>query len=156
MESRPTAFAEIAYYRLLFLEGTRADLDGVTTALTAFRVRMQSSRAVDLVLPPFESHRRSIASPAKYAPTQALGSAMRGAGVELFRYPSARDAGGVGVGAFSPSVFGTAKPHGFETWHCVATKARVEFTKGGAARGGAVVLPRERFLVAGQLPWPAI
>src|SRR5690606_29208472 len=33
-ESRRTAFAEVAYYRLLFLEGTRAELGPVTTQLT--------------------------------------------------------------------------------------------------------------------------
>src|SRR3954452_2053811 len=35
-EDRRTAFAEVAYYRLLFLEGSRAELGEVTTALSAF------------------------------------------------------------------------------------------------------------------------
>src|SRR5207245_1032206 len=30
-ETRRTAFAEVAYYRLVFLEGTRADLGAVST-----------------------------------------------------------------------------------------------------------------------------
>jgi len=94
-------------------------------------VRVRSTRGVDLVSPPFDAHRRAIASPTKYASTQALGAAMREAGVELFRYPSARDdEGGVNVGAFSPVVFGSAKPHGFETWHCTAEREKVELTKG--------------------------
>lgn len=93
-ESRRTAFAEVAYYRLLFLEGTRAELGAVTTQLTAFTVHMTSARAIDLVAAPFDAHRKAIASPSRYASSQALGHAMRTAGVELFRYPSARDARG--------------------------------------------------------------
>jgi hypothetical protein len=155
--SRRTAFAEVAYYRLLFLEGTRADLGVVTTPLTAFTVRLRSTHGIDLVLPPWDAHRDAIASPARYAASQALGTAMRDAGVELFRYPSARDPeGGVNVGAFSPTVFGTAKPHGFETWHCTASKARVELAKSDYFKRETFAFPRESFLVDGTLPAPAL
>src|SRR6516162_5765318 len=43
-ESRRTMFAEVAYYRLVFLDGSRAALGAVTTQLTAFSVRAHSSR----------------------------------------------------------------------------------------------------------------
>src|SRR5262249_25292452 len=76
-ESKRTMFAEVAYYRLVFLEGTRADLGVVTTQLTAFCIRARSARAVDLVAPPFDAHRRAIASPTRYTTTQALGATMR-------------------------------------------------------------------------------
>ncbi len=158
-EDRRTAFAEVAYYRLLFLEGTRAPLGAVTTQLTAFTVRMRSARSIDLVSAPFDVHRKAIASPTKYASTQALGAAMREAGVELFRYPSARDmteAGGVNVGVFSPAVFGVAKPHGFETWHCTAERDKVELTKGDFFKRETHVFLREQYLVGGSLPSPAL
>jgi hypothetical protein len=155
--TRRTAFAEVAYYRLLFLEGTRAELGLVTMPLTAFTVRMRSARGVDLVSPPFDAHRRSIASPVRYAHSQALGTAMREAGVELFRYPSARDVDeGVNVGAFSAAVFGASKPHGFETWHCTATRDRVELTKRDYFERETFVFPRAQFLVDGSLPAPAL
>jgi len=158
-ESRRTAFAEVAYYRLLFLEGTRAELGAVTTPLTAFTVRVRSTRGVDLVSSPFDAHRSAIASPTKYAATQVLGAAMREAGVELFRYPSARDVseeGGVNVGAFVPTVFGTAKPHGFETWHCTAEREKVEFAKGDYFKRETYAFTREQYLVRGALPTPAL
>jgi hypothetical protein len=156
-EARRTAFAEVAYYRLLFLEGTRADLGIVTTALTAFTVRMRSAHGIDLVAPPFDTHRRSIASPVRYTASQALGTAMREAGVELFRYPSARDAeGGVNVGAFSTTVFHKARPSGFETWHCTATTDRVEIARSDYLERETFAFPRERFVVAGSLPAPAL
>ena len=156
-ESRSTAFAEVAYYRFVFLEGTHADLGAVTTQLTAFTVRARSSRGVDLVAAPFAAHRRAIASPSRYDAPQSLGDAMRAAGVELFRYPSARDAeGGVNVGVFTPSVFGTAKPREFETWHCTATRSSVELTKRDYFGRETFTFRRESFLIGGALPAPAI
>ena len=156
-ETRKTAFAEVAYYRLLFLEGTRAALGVVTTSLTAFTVRMRTTRGVDLVAPPFDAHRKTIASPVKYTASQALGTAMREAGVELFRYPSARDVdGGVNIGAFVPAVFGSAKPHGFETWHCTATRERVELATSDYVKRETFAFPREQFLVGDALPAPAL
>jgi hypothetical protein len=154
---RRTAFAEVAYYRLLFLAGTHAALGAVTTSLTAFTVRIRSARAIDLVHAPFDSHRDEIASPSSYEATQALGRSMRAAGVELFQYPSARDVEhGVSVGALTPSVFGRAKPHGFETWHCTATEERVELSRADFLRRERLAFPRQQFLVDGELPAPAL
>ena len=155
-ETRHAAFAEVAYYRLLFLAGTAADLGPVTTQLTAFTALARSTRAVDLVRAPFDKFRGAIASPVRYDATQALGRAMREAGVELFRYPSARDPeDGVNVGAFAPSVFGHTKPHALETWHCTANRDKVEFAKRDYFVRDAVAFARESFLVGGDLPSPA-
>lgn len=155
-ESLATVFAEVAYYRLVFLEGTRADLGVVTTQLTAFTIRARTAQGIDLAASPFDAHRRAIASPTRYEATQSLGAAMRDAGTELFRFPSARDAAGVNVGVFSPSAFGAARPRELETWHCTATRSRVEFTTRDYFKREALVYPREKFLVAGELPAPAV
>ena len=156
-ETRRTVFAEVAYYRLLFLEGTRAELGAVSTQLTAFTVRAHTKRGVDLVAPPFDTCRRTIASPTRYDATQALGNAMRDAGVELFRYPSARDRdGGVNIGAFVPTVFGGARPRSLETWHCMATRDRVELAKRDYFARASFTFARESFLVDGALPAPAV
>ena len=156
-ESRRTVFSEVAYYRLVFLEGTSADLGAVTTQLTAFTVRMRTERGIDLTAPPFDAHRRAIASRSSYTATQSLGAAMRGAGVELFRYPSARDVdGGINVGAFAPTVFGSSQPRDFETWHCRATRASVEFAKHDYFARDSFAFERSAFLVGGVLPAPAV
>jgi hypothetical protein len=156
-DTLPTAFAEVAYYRMLFLEGSHADLGGVTTQLTAFRVSARAARGVDLTRPPFVSHRRTIASPTSYTATQALGRAMRAARMELFRYPSARDpGGGSNVGAFTPDVFGRSRPRDLQTWHCTATRDRVEFAKRDYFGRDQHVFARGVFLVEGRLPAPAL
>jgi len=157
-EKQGTAFAEVAYYRLLFLEGSHAELGSVTTSLTAFTVRMRSSNAVDLCSAPFDEYRSAIASPVSYVESQALGRAMRDSGVELFRFPSARDSsGGASVGAFSPAVFHNAKPLRFETWHCTAVPSFVEFARGDfGGRREVFVYGRAQFEVDGRLPSPAV
>ena len=47
-----TAMAEVAYYRLVFLEGTTAALDRLTVELTAFRAKAHTLTGVDLMAPP--------------------------------------------------------------------------------------------------------
>jgi hypothetical protein len=151
------AFAEVAYYRMLFLEGTRAELGTVETALTAFTASVRTARGIDLTAPPFDAHRRAIASPMSYASSQALGTAMRSTGVEAFKYPSARDIeGGINVGVFAPAAFGSAKPKSFETWHCFASRERAEVAPGGYFKRDTYAFPRTQFLVRGVLPSPAL
>lgn len=156
-EARVTAFAEVAYYRLLFLEGTAAELGTVAAELTAYRVSMRTRTGIDLTVPPFDAHARAVASPVSYAAAQALGGAMRGAGVEAFRYPSARDrGGGANVAAFTPSVFGRRQPRRLETWHCTATRDGVEVTRRDYFERMSFGYPRAQFLVDGELPAPAL
>lgn len=82
---------------------------------------------------------------------------MREAGVEAFRYGSARDVqGGTNVGVFSPRAFGRNRPKRFETWHCVATRERVEVRKLDWFERVTHTFPRSDFLVSGQLPAPAL
>lgn len=151
------AFAEVAYYRLLFLEGTRADLGTVEIALTAFTTSVRTARGVDLTAPPFDAHRRAIASPTSYVSSQSLGAAMRSAGVEAFKYPSARDTkGGINVGVFAPSAFGSGRPGSFETWYCFASRERIEVVPGGYYKRQQFLFPRKQFLVHGALPTPAV
>ena len=155
-ETRAAVFAEVAYYRLLFLDGSRAKLETLTTQLTAFRVSARTSRGVDLVASPFDKYRRAIASPARYEESQKLGAAMRAAGVELFRYPSARDPAGVNVAAFTPAVFGKAKPRDLETWSCTARRASVELVKRDYFGREVHAFARGAFLVGRSLPAPAV
>ncbi|MGH7898147.1 MAG: RES family NAD+ phosphorylase [Candidatus Binatia bacterium] len=156
-EALPTAFAEVAYYRLLFLEGTKADLGMVETELSAFMVRIKTRRGIDLTAPPFRRWRSGLASKTSYAATQPLGRAMRDADVEAFRYESARDfERGVNVGVFRAAAFAFRKPVRLETWHCLATREVVEMSKRDYFRRKAHRFPRENFLVRARLPHPAL
>jgi hypothetical protein len=151
-----TAFAEAAYYRLLFLEGTTANLSRLMVEVSAFRAGFKTDQGVDLTRPPFAEHTPRISSKVAYEASQRLGRDMRADGVEAFRYRSARDRqGGVNVALFTARAFGSRKPSVPETWNCVATTREVEFVKKDVFRRAAFVFPREDFEVDGKLPAPA-
>ena len=156
-ETVASAMAEVAYYRFVFLEGSTPALGRITVELTAFRVHARTTRGVDLVAEPFAAHHRAIASPSRYRATQALGAAMRADGVEMCRFPSARDQdAGVNVAVFVPGVFGRSAPQGFQHWRCSANRDMVEMTRRDFTTKESMVFARRVFLVNHRLPMPAV
>ena len=160
-ESRSTAFAETGYYRLLFLEGTTAELPPVLVDLSAFTVLLRTERGVDLTAGAFAQHQDEISSLRRYDASQVLGGEMRAAGVEAFRYRSARDAeGGCNLALFNPRAFAARRPSPPESWLCGATRDSVEFSPRDVlrprGRRDVLWLPRAQFLVDGRLPAPAV
>lgn len=153
-----TALAETAYYRLVFLAGTEAELEPLMVELTAFRVAVESERGLDLTRPPWDRREAEISSPVRYEAPQRLGRRMREAGIELFRYRSARDPErGTNLGLFTPRAFAAGKPSGLETWYCVAIRQAVELTRRDLLhRGRSLLFPRATFEVDGVLPAPAV
>lgn len=151
-----TALAEAAYYRFAFLTGTAAEIDHAVSEHTVFSVGVRGARGVDFTAGRFAAHRRTLASPRDYRATQALGAAMRALGVELFRYASARDPQGRGnLGVFTPRAFAAKQPHGQQTWHCLATRKLVVFTRRDLVRQRQLAFEIDQFLVNGELPVPA-
>lgn len=156
-ETERTAFAEVSYYRLVFLAGTAADLSPLMVELATYRTAVHTERGVDLTIPPFERWQGVLASKTDYAPTQALGVAMRRDGVEAFRYISARDVeGGVNVALFSPRAFAARRPRTLHAWICVATHAGVELFGKDPLGRRSFYFPRLDFEVDGALPAPAL
>ena len=156
-QTLPTCFAEVAYYRFVFLEGTTADLSPLLVELTAFQAVIRTPRGVDLTSDAFRSYRGRIASPSRYESAQRLGRDMRADGIEAVRYPSARDRNGVNIAAFSPRAFAEQVPANLETWLAVATNERVEFSrKDYFSKPESIGFERAAFEVNGRLPAPAI
>ena len=156
-ESVATAMAEVAYYRLVFLEGTTAELGRVSMDLSAFRASARTPRGVRLTLPPFAEDRARISSPVSYAASQPLGAAMREASVELCTFHSARDPmGGVNIAAFTPRVFGRSEPRDFQSWRSLVERSGVEMVRRDAASRDVLEFPRKLFLVKGKLPMPGL
>lgn len=155
-ESLRTAFAEAAFYRFWFLAGTTAPLGPLAADFSAFQVSLETACGADLTLPPFDRYRDKIASKDNYSASQALGRAMREAGVEAFRYPSARDpAGGVNVGVFTPRAFRQRRPVRIQTWYSVATPQRFEVSRKDFFERETLTFARGDFEVRGRLPFPA-
>ncbi|HUF50187.1 MAG TPA: RES family NAD+ phosphorylase [Longimicrobiales bacterium] len=156
-EALRTLFAEVAYYRLLFLAGTHAALEPLTTALTTFRARVQTARGIDLTRPPFDAHREQLASRVRYDATQALGTALRADDVAVLRYTSARDvAGGSNVAVLSPAAFGRRRPQELRTWHCTSMHTHVEVAARDYFAREVHTYAAADFMVNGALPAPAL
>ena len=150
-----TVLCEAAYYRFVFWHGMGTPPAGkLDTQHTLFGAAYRTGHGLRLQDPPFAAHRAALASPSDYRASQALGTAMRGAGVEAFEFVSARDpAGGLNVALFTPRAFARKEPVSQEAWLCELTGARVRFR---AAHGREIQdYPLELFQVAGRLPWPA-
>ena len=153
-DMQATVLAEKAYYVLLFLEGTAADIAPLTRPLTLFEIRMSTKKGADLLAEPFEPFTDEISSPSTYRASQPLGVAMREAGIAAFRFQSARDPGkGANLGLFEP-VFTTKKPLHAEQWICTASRARVELQPGPAVMRSRTSFQREAFEVDGAFPSP--
>jgi hypothetical protein len=153
-ETQPTVLAEKAYYVLLFLEGTEADITPLTRPLTLFQARISTKKGADLLVEPFAAFTHDISSPTTYQASQPLGAAMREAGIAALRFESARDpAKGANLGLFEP-VFTTKKPLNAEQWICTASRERVEVQPGPAVMRLRMSFAREVFEVGGVLPAP--
>jgi hypothetical protein len=157
-EELRTALAETAYYRIVFFEATEAKLAPHQMPFSAFQVKVSTRAGVDLSSPAFESVVRRICSPSDYTISQRLGTELRAEGIEVVRYPSARDARrGPNVGLFSAAAFAAKAPLATpETWYCTVTAAHdVEFRHERALSIDTEAFPRSTFLVGGALPAPA-
>ena len=150
------ALAEVAYYRLVFLEGTAAQLGEVETELTAFRFGVRAQRAVDLTAAPFARFEPRISSRTDYASSQQLGRQMREAGAQAFLYVSARAQGrGINLGVFE-NVFTARGPSDERMWRCTASRDKVELRLQRLLEEERHLFLRDQFLVRGTLPAPAV
>lgn len=149
-----TALAETAYYRFRFWHDmeTPPPAGRLMSEHTSFEVTVDTPRGVRLEAGCFAAHRDLIAHPGDYRATQALGDAMREAGVQAASYPSARQRGGVNVVAFTPAAISSG-PRRFAAWTCRTDASAVEFLRTTDVPR-ACRFPLRQFLVDGVLPRP--
>jgi hypothetical protein len=149
-----TALAESAYYRCVFWSGMAepppAPLD---TRHTLFSASVETPRGRCLQDPPFADYEPILTDRRRYLATQALGTAMRAAGVEAFEYVSARDPRrGLNLALFTPAAFALPKPVELDEWLCETRADGVSYYS--RTGGGVREFAREPFLVDGILPAP--
>ena len=115
-----TAIAEMAFHRLLFYAESPGTPWPVNAGeYTAFSVQFRTSAGLDLGAGALAARRSVWTHPTEYGPTQDLADAGRAAGLQVFRYPSARDprkGGGVNVAILACAAFGAAEPLDRRTW----------------------------------------
>lgn len=151
-----TALAETAYYRFVYLQGMEVPYQqAITSEFSSFSVNINSNKGVLLDEPPFADYQMLLCARSSYVHTQNLGAAMRRAGVEAFRYRSARDeAGGKNMAVFSPKAFASKKPGQMRQWLCQTSLKEVGFVaKEGTER---YLFSMSDFLEGNILPTPAV
>ncbi len=158
-DSRETCLAEVAYYLLVFLEDSDADLLPRTRNYSLFQAAVRTKLCVDVGEVASAKDRALICSPTTYEVSQELGTQMRADGIEVVRYPSARDPShGMNVGVFSWKAFAAKDPisSAYETWLCSVSRTKdVLFTHDRVTTPERRSFPHGVFLVGGKLPIPA-
>jgi hypothetical protein len=149
-----TVLAESAYYRFVFWCGMAtpppAPLD---TRHTLFRAGVSTRQGLQLQHSPFDDWQTLLRHPADYAATQALGTALRDAGIEAFEYRSARDPrGGINLALFTPRAFAANTAVVLDEWLCITGADRVSYYSRHG--GGIREYGRDHFTVNGDLPMP--
>lgn len=154
--SAATTLAESAYYRFVFW----LSMDGepvkptMRSEHTLFTVDYRTQHGVRLQHAPFEQYHTQLAHPADYGASQALGSAMREAGVEAFEYHSARDPEhGHCAALFSHQALRQKRPKEMSQWLCELSATEVSFKQ--LADAAVHRFPLQLFLYQGELPRPA-
>jgi hypothetical protein len=153
--STATALAESAYYRFVFWSGMQSPPPiPLDSRHTLFSVRMKAERGLNLQAPPFDEFADELTHTRDYSTTQALGTALREAGIEAIEYRSARDpAAGLNVALFTPAVLAAHTPTILDEWLCSTTATRVTYYS--RTGGGIREFPLAAFLVEDTLPLPA-
>lgn len=72
-----TAMAEKAFYKFNFLRASKAEYDFVVEGVTAFSVRVATTKGIKLDVEPFKKYISSISAPTSYERSQLLGAVMR-------------------------------------------------------------------------------
>lgn len=154
LETR-TVLAEAAYYRFIFWYDMATPPPGkLDTQHTLFGAQYRTERGLELQEAPFAEYEAVLTHRADYSQTQALGASLRAAGIEAFKFISARDPDhGINVALVSPAAFAHPRPIFQEAWLCELTGEHVLFK---AAHGNAVHdFSIEAFQVNDRLPRPS-
>ncbi len=147
-----TALAEIAYYRFRFL----ADIENPAKIIkykpqsnhTGFYVSAHSDNGLSLMDKAFLSI--NLSAPDSYHSSQPFGTKMRKAGVELFKFSSARKPAGINGACFNHTVIKSKKPCATEHWQCLMLENRIVFQKTLSKESCEYL--ESSFLVDGEFP----
>lgn len=117
-EAEATSVAEMAYYRLKFYSRSAGvKISQNVTEYTAFTVRADATRALDLTAPPFDSQRANWTNPDDYTACQDFASEARQIGTQLIRYESVRDPGQPSDAILDPSTLDGDSLEIVRSWH---------------------------------------
>lgn len=124
-ETRETAVAEIAFYRILFFaESPATPWPSDSAEFTAFSVAYKTRAALDLTRPPFDTYAAQWHHLVDYGACQAFEEAARKASAELIRFVSVRDPNhGCNLAILTRGAFPHARVQNRQTWRIHLSEA---------------------------------
>lgn len=152
--SERTTLCESAFYRFFFYYDMETPpLHGTLQSQhTLFKFHYQTLFGVKLQQAPFDSFQDMLRDPVSYQATQALGSAMRQAGIKGFEYRSARDRdGGINIALYDATPLTRNKPLEERQCLCQVGEKDVIFS----IERNITHFSLAQFLVDGSLPRPS-
>ena len=117
-EATTTAVAEMVFYRFLFFaESPGTPWPERATEYTAFAARLDTARALDLMIEPLARDAALWTDPVDYAACQSLADAARAAAIDIIRYASVRDPERrANLAVLTCSTFAQPQPVDRQTW----------------------------------------
>jgi len=153
-EHTQTCLAEVAYYRLLFLQDMLTPyLKPVHSEHMLFQLQLLTTKATDLTLPPVAHLHAQLTDKRYYGFTQQLGQWLAEHQCSVIRYRSARS-DGVNIAILQPDAIHSTSPEQSEQWFCQSSEQAVLFRLKNSS-SAPIRFEREAFLVDGVLPRPA-
>lgn len=128
-EGLKSALAEKAHRIAQFDQHTSATLPNRNLNFTSFKFAAKASSCLDLLKPPFDTHKAQIHDPNSYVVSQALGTEMRGCGVQACVFESTRCPPARNIAIFDPSIF-TGKSFEHQQWSCLIGQMEITFVIG--------------------------
>ncbi|MEH6404615.1 MAG: RES family NAD+ phosphorylase [Sneathiella sp.] len=150
-----TALAELAFYRLVFIEGITGTLPNpvVRARYDLFSAKFEFTPGIDLTALPFAEYATILQHKSEYRATQNLGVELRESGVEGIFYTSARcPNNGINIAVLTVEGLKSKRPEEVHRCYCEATKDHVTLK---VDPRDVLQFPRDIFLVGGSLPSPA-
>lgn len=118
-EHEETAIAETAYWQLRFYaRSPEFSPPSATVERTSFSVAVETARALDLTMPPFDRAQADWMNTTDYTACQGLAASAREANTAIIRTRSVRDeAHRCNVVILDPAAFAETRPVIGKTWH---------------------------------------
>jgi RES domain len=140
-----TAVAEMAFHRLLFFADSPATpWPSNAGEYTAFSVTYRTAAGLDLTAPPLDADGALWTHCTDYAACHDLTDQARAADVEVLKYASARQPGGINLALLTCRAFASREPLARQTWRvhlgihgvramCDFPEGRLEFDRSAFA-----------------------
>jgi hypothetical protein len=126
-EDVQTALVETAFYRkTVFDESPATSLPKNPSEFTAFCVSVATDKALDLTVEPLNVDEALWMHLEDYGACQNLALEARDLGVDLIRYKSVRNNGGINLAVLNCSAFSCVKPVLLQSWKIKFTKNSVQ------------------------------